>query len=110
MSNDNTLLIALTTCPGSIPAKKIARELVSKKLAACVNIIPDIESYYTWENQVNENKEYLLLIKTTREIYPKLEQHIKAIHPYELPEIIAVPIHTGLDKYCDWIRENTSNP
>ncbi len=107
MINDVTHLLVLSTCPGSITAKNIAQRVVEEKLAACCNIIADVQSHFRWVNKVDNANEYLLIIKTTTEAYAALEERIKAMHPYELPEIIAVPIHTGLHGYLDWVTNNT---
>ena len=100
-------MLVLTTCPGSITAKQIAQDLVANQLAACVNILPGINSYFRWGNKVDYDDELLLLIKTTSEGYKRVEERIKSMHPHELPEIIAVPIQTGLADYLTWINENT---
>jgi len=107
MSQDIKQVLVLTTCPGSITAKKIAQDLVANNLAACVNIFPGIQSYFRWGNKVDFAEEYLLLIKTTRDRYAEVEQKIQSLHPYELPEIIAVPINAGLEGYLHWITQNT---
>jgi len=108
MSDNDGALIVLCTCPGPVSAKKIAHKLVADKLAACVNVLPGVQSCFTWMGKLSESTEHLLLIKTTREVYPKLEQGIRAMHSYELPEIIAVPVYMGLDEYLKWIKDNTS--
>ena len=105
MSEDKEFLIVLNTCPGSITAKQIAQDLVANSHAACVNIIPGIQSVFKWGNQVKNETEYLLVIKTTRDKYPVVEKRIRALHPYELPEVIAVPITEGLDGYLSWINQ-----
>ena len=107
MSDEEKYILVLTTCPGSISAKKIAQNLVVEKLAACVNIVPGVQSYFSWVGKVDNANEHLLVIKSTVAVYEKLEKRIQALHPYELPEIIAVPIHTGLAGYLDWISNNT---
>ena len=109
MSTDVTHLIVLNTCPGSISAKKIAQELIAEKLAACVNVVPGVQSWFRWLNKVDNANEHMLVIKTTTDAYAALEKRIKALHPYELPEIIAVPIHTGLAEYLDWISNSIEN-
>lgn len=100
-------LLVLSTCPDSIIAGNIARRVVDERLAACCNIIADVQSHFRWANKVDNTSEYLLIIKTTVDAYLALEKKIKAMHPYELPEIIAVPVHTGLADYLDWITDNT---
>jgi periplasmic divalent cation tolerance protein len=107
MSDDVKHILVLSTCPGSISSKKIAQELVTEKLAACVNIISGVQSFFSWVGKVDTANEHMLVIKSTMDNYEALEAHIKKIHPYELPEIIAVPIETGLAGYLDWITKNS---
>jgi len=95
--------ITLCTCPDKDTAEKIARLLVNDKLAACVNILPGITSVYRWHEQVESAQEHLLLIKANKSRYQAIETTIKKHHPYELPEIIAVPIENGLPEYLHWI-------
>ncbi len=99
--------IVLNTCPDAETAQRIATELVAQQLAACVNIIPNIKSVYRWHGKVESGSEYLLVIKTNSDCYTELEQVILTLHPYELPEVVAVPINTGLPAYLDWINNNT---
>ncbi|MGK0296465.1 MAG: periplasmic divalent cation tolerance protein [Gammaproteobacteria bacterium] len=101
-------LLVLTTCPGTITAKKIANDVVIEKLGACVQVISGVQSFFRWQNRVDTSEELLLIIKTTTERYPDLENRIKAIHPYEVPEVIAIPIAEGLDAYLSWIDSNTA--
>ena len=107
MSEETKYLIVLNTCPGSITAKQIAQDLVANNLAACVNIIPEIHSYFKWGNTIKNEEEYLLVIKTTVDAYPRVQKKILSLHPYELPEIIAVPIDTGFEGYLNWINLST---
>lgn len=107
MSEEPEYLIVLNTCPGSITAKQIAQDLVANNLAACVNIIPEIHSYFKWGNTIKNEQEYLLIIKTTVEAYPRVEKKILSLHPYELPEIIAVPVSTGFEGYLNWVNQYT---
>lgn len=100
-------LLVLTTCPGTITAKQIAQDLVANDVAACVNIIPGLTSYYKWSHKVESDVELLLLVKTTSELFPAVQKRIKSLHPYELPEIIAVPIKDGLEEYLRWIEDST---
>jgi periplasmic divalent cation tolerance protein len=95
--------IILCTCPDKDTAEKIARLLVNSNLAACVNILPGLTSIYLWQEQIESAQEYLLLIKTNITSYQAIETTIKKHHPYELPEIIAVPIENGLPEYLHWI-------
>ncbi len=107
MSDDVKHILVISTCPGSISAKKIARDLVTEKLAACVNVVPGVQSFFSWVGKVDSANEHMLIIKTTLDRYEALEKRIKKIHPYELPEIIAVSIETGLAGYLDWISTNS---
>jgi periplasmic divalent cation tolerance protein len=108
MAKEVKHLLVLTTCPGTITAKKIANDVVIEKLGACVQIISGVQSFFRWQNRVDTSEELMLIIKTTTERYPELEKRIKAIHPYEVPEIIALPITNGLDAYLSWIDNNTA--
>ena len=100
-------LLVLCSCPGTITAKKIANELVAGNLAACVKIIPGVTSIYRWVGKVDTAEEIQLLIKTSKLRYPELESKIKAIHPYDLPEISAIPIVEGYGEYLNWIDSST---
>lgn len=103
-------LLVLSTCPGSITAKKIASTLVSDHLAACVQIVPGVQSFFHWVGKVDNKEEFLLIIKTTADRYQALEERIMALHPYELPEIVTVPISGGLAGYLSWIKTCTELP
>lgn len=100
-------LIVYCTCPEEAAAK-LAEALVETKLAACVNAIPTIQSTYAWQGAIEQTSETLLLIKTHAEVYPALEQKLLDLHPYELPEIVAVSIERGLPAYLDWLRDNAA--
>ena len=99
--------MVLNTCPDSETAERIAADLVAGKLAACVQVLPGLRSYFHWAGKVDCSDEYLLLIKTSSASYPALERRIREIHPYELPEIIGVPVSMGLPDYLSWIDEYT---
>ena len=101
-------LLVLNTCPDSETAGRIAADLVAGKLAACVQVLPGLQSYFHWKGKVDCEDEYLLLIKTSSASYPVLEQRIRELHPYELPEIIGVPVSKGLPEYLSWVDECTS--
>ena len=96
--------IVLTTAGSEQEARKIAQHLVEQKLAACVNIIPRIESIYRWQEQVESSAEWLLLIKTTSAKFPAVRDAIRELHSYELPECIALNIEDGSAKYLEWIE------
>ncbi len=101
-------LLILCTCPDQATAQNIANQLVDQALAACVNILPGLISIYQWQGNRETAQEHLLLIKTTDTVYPALEQAITELHPYELPEVIAVPIARGLNGYLQWIEQQTA--
>lgn len=100
-------LLVLCACPDPEHARRIAGVLVRERLAACVNLVPAIESIYRWQGEVEQAQECLLLIKTTRARLPTLTERIVALHPYELPEVLAVEAGSGLDRYLGWIVEET---
>lgn len=102
--NSNSLLV-LCTCPDKAVGQQLARQLVESRLAACVNVLPELTSIYTWEEKLETATEVLLLIKTTEEVYQKLEIFLAKAHPYDCPEIIAIPIKQGLTGYLKWINE-----
>lgn len=95
--------LVLTTASSTEESKKIARALVESRLAACVNIIPKIESVYRWEGKVEEAQEYLLLIKTTAEAFPSVQEKIQQLHSYAVPECIALAVEEGSETYLKWI-------
>lgn len=98
--------LALTTCPDRETAEGLAASLVADRLAACVSIIPGVTSVYRWKGEVHKDEEFILLIKTRTEVYDALEEAIRERHPYELPEIIAIPIEMGLQPYLSWIDDS----
>ena len=100
--------IVFCTCPNEESAEVVANLLVDERLAACVNLIPNLRSVYRWHDEVKTDSEVLLIIKTMSSVYPALEQAIVDHHPYELPEIISVPIENGLATYLAWIDENVT--
>jgi periplasmic divalent cation tolerance protein len=100
-------LLVLTNVPDATIATTIARRLVELRLAACVNVLPQVQSIYRWKGIIEESGELSLLIKTTQARYAELEAAIKALHPYDLPEVIAMPIVQGLPQYLDWIGAET---
>ena len=104
------LQLVLCTVPDRDSAEHIAEVLVEEQLAACINIIPGIASVYRWKGAIEKDEELLLLIKTSQGSYQSLEQRIRTLHPYELPEIIAVPIQTGQTDYIQWIESNLATP
>jgi periplasmic divalent cation tolerance protein len=104
----NQRLIVLCTVPDHESATALAEAVVGEGLAACVNILPGVTSVYRWQGKVESGDELLLLIKTSEQTYAALEDRIAGLHPYELPEIIAVPIEAGLHDYLNWIDESVA--
>ena len=100
-------LLVLTNLPDRAAAERLADALIEKRVAACVNILAPCRSVYRWKGAVQHDEEHPVLIKTTAERYPELERAVRAGHPYELPEIIAVPIERGLPAYLDWVAAET---
>lgn len=101
----NVYLVALVTVPSIEVGRDIARGLLDHKLAACVNIVPSISSIYTWEGEVCVDEELLLIIKTTESAFDELVSAVKDIHPYDVPEIIALPLAAGSKDYLQWIEQ-----
>ncbi|MGN6313040.1 MAG: divalent-cation tolerance protein CutA [Rhodanobacteraceae bacterium] len=100
-------LLILCTCPDSESAGRIARVLVEERLAACVNRMPGLTSVYRWQGEIHEDSEVLLLIKTRRELFEALRARLVALHPYEVPEVIAMEIAAGHTPYLEWLRSET---
>jgi periplasmic divalent cation tolerance protein len=102
--------LVLTTCPDIELAQRMARTLVEERLAACVNILPPMQSVYRWRGQIESASEQLLVIKTRVDDYAAVQRRIQELHSYELPEIIAVPIVNGLPAYLAWIENPDRTP
>ena len=100
-------LLVLTNVPDRAVAERLADLLIDKRLAACVNILAPCRSVYRWKDAVQHDEEHPMLIKTTSERYAEMEKALRAGHPYELPEIIALPIERGLPAYLDWVDAET---
>ena len=100
-------LLVFTNLPERAAAERLADTLIEKQLAACVNILAPCRSVYRWKGALQHDEEHPMLIKTTRERYAALERELRAGHPYELPDIIAVPIERGLPAYLDWVAAET---
>ena len=98
-------IIVFITVPNFEVGEKIGSTLVEEKLAACVNITSEIKSLYFWKGSIEHDSEYLLIIKTRSDTFENLEKKVKEIHPYEVPEIVAMPIILGTNEYLNWIDE-----
>ena len=101
------VVVILVTAVNQEEARKIGKGMVDAKLAACANIIPRIQSIYRWKGKVVKAQEVLIILKSTRLRYRALEKAIKAMHTYETPEIIALPVKEGLARYIGWVRSET---
>lgn len=104
----NNELIVFVTTSNNDEAARLADAFVSERLAACVNIIPAIESVYRWEGKVTHDTETLMIIKTTDERYPELERRVKELHSYSTPEVVALRIELGSEQYLNWLRDSTA--
>ncbi|MFZ6864458.1 divalent-cation tolerance protein CutA [Undibacterium sp. Ji67W] len=103
----NQILLVITSCPDKQTALVIAEKVLANKLAACVNVLPEVMSLYTWAGKQEVTTEVLLQIKTTNEAFSALQNCITEVHPYEVPEIIAIPVVAGLPAYLQWVNEQT---
>lgn len=101
------VLVVYCTVPDENTGKSIAAAIVAEKLAACVNILPTVLSVYTWQEKIEQEQETLLMIKTTTSCYAALEAKLLALHPYDTPEIIAVPVEKGAISYLNWVSDST---
>ena len=100
-------LLALSTCPNLEVARELATALVEQGLAACVNIVPGVESIYRWQGKIVQDGELLLLIKTQSKVLDALRRSLRTLHPYEIPELITFEIGDGLQEYINWITTST---
>jgi periplasmic divalent cation tolerance protein len=103
-------VVVLCSCGDGEAARRIANALVEQRLAACVSILPRVESVYRWQEKIESADEALLLIKTTAECFAALREKILDLHSYDTPEIIALPIVSGLEKYLRWLGQQVSSP
>lgn len=102
MSAD-AVVVVLVAAPDEATAASLARTLVEERLAACVNVLPAVRSFYRWEGAIQDEAETLLLIKAQRARFDALAARIVALHPYDLPEVVALPLAAGLEAYCAWV-------
>jgi periplasmic divalent cation tolerance protein len=103
----STPLMVITNLPNMAAAEAMAMAIVEREAGACVNIVPSVTSVYRWEGKIEKAQEVMLIVKTQYALYTQLEQLILSLHPYELPEIIGVPISAGLPAYLQWIAQQT---
>jgi periplasmic divalent cation tolerance protein len=100
-------IVVLTTLPSADAAAELARSVVGEKLAACANILPALRSIYRWQGKIQDDNEVLVLLKTHRRHYERLKARILQLHPYDVPEVIALPVEQGHQAYLDWIARET---
>jgi len=103
------VLLVFCTCPDSKAAEKLAGGLIDARLAACVNILPEIRSIYRWDGKVQTDGEAQMIVKTTLAAYPALEGWLEEHHPFDVPEILAIPVKAGSCNYLDWVINETKN-
>jgi periplasmic divalent cation tolerance protein len=109
-TDQDAALLVFTNAPDREVAGRIAEALVDKRLAACVNVLAGCTSVYRWQGEVERAEEIPMIIKTRAARYPEVEALIRHLHPYELPEIVAVPVTRGLPDYLQWVAEETAIP
>lgn len=100
-------VVVLVTAPSKDVGREIGQTLLERSLAACINLVPAVESLYVWQGEVCDDEEVLLVIKTTAAAFDALVTAVRNVHPYDVPEIIALPIAAGFQDYLDWISEST---
>jgi periplasmic divalent cation tolerance protein len=101
------LRVVLMTAPDADTGRRIARALVDERLIACANVLPGVTSIYRWQGAVEEAAEVLVVMKTPAALVPRLFERAAALHPYEVPELLALPVGHGLPAYCRWVMEET---
>lgn len=107
--HESKYIVVLITAPSESVAREIAEVLLEKKLAACVNLVTSINSLYTWQGRTNDDKEILLIVKSRAELFKEgIIPAVKKAHPYQVPEILALPVLMGSQEYLDWIEEVTN--
>lgn len=101
------VVVLLTTWPDNQTAREVAKDWLNKNLVACVNILPEMQSLYRWDGELNSGTEHQMILKTSAHRVEALQQAILQAHPYECPEILQLPVSGGYDQYLDWIKGNT---
>ncbi len=107
---DSNIWVVLCNCPDEVSADRLAKGLIEARLAACVNRLAPVQSVYRWDNRIETASEVPLLIKTTERAYLLVQAWLRARHPYETPEIIALPVVAGLPDYLDWVAQEIIQP
>ena len=106
---NTSYIIIFVTCSSDEEAEKIASELVERRLAACGNIVPEIRSLFWWKDSLEREQEVLLILKSRAELFPNIAEAVTALHSYDVPEMIAIPIAAGSDAYLQWIERETNS-
>lgn len=106
----NEFFLVLSTCPDAGTAERLARTLVEESLAACVNVLPGARSIYRWDGEIQSAEEVLMIVKTTASCLEAARERLVALHPYEVPEVVALPIADGHDAYLSWVASSTRAP
>ncbi len=106
----SNLIIVLVTCPTPAVGRRLARQLIARRLAACVNVVPRIESTFIWKGKMEQCRETLLLIKAPVVRWAQLHDAISTLHPYEVPEVLALPVKAGHGPYVEWVVSSTIPP
>jgi periplasmic divalent cation tolerance protein len=99
-------IVVLTTCAAEADAERMARALVDGRLAACVSVVPGVRSFYHWKGATESSGEFLLIVKTSRDLFGALRAEMERIHPYEVPELLALPVVAGAENYLSWLQSN----
>jgi periplasmic divalent cation tolerance protein len=99
-------IVVLTTCAAEADAERLARALVAGRLAACVNVVPGVRSFYHWKGEIESSEEFLLIVKTSRDLFPALRAEMEKLHAYEVPELLALPVVDGAENYLRWLQSN----
>jgi periplasmic divalent cation tolerance protein len=101
-------IVVFSNCGSEEEARRIARSLVEARVAACVNIVPGIQSIYQWKGAVQEDSEWMLVIKSTRSLFDQLSAELRKIHSYQVPEVLAIPVVAGSQEYLEWLDRETA--
>jgi periplasmic divalent cation tolerance protein len=108
--NNKDIFVILSTCPDAATAERLGRTLVEEALAACVNVLPGLRSIYRWNDAVQCDEEALMIIKTTSIRFAAARERLVALHPYEVPEVVALPVAAGHQAYLEWVAASTRTP
>ena len=99
-------IVVLTSCAAEADAERLARAPVAGRLAAGVNVVPGVRSFYHWKGEIESSEEFLLIVKTSRDLFPALRAEMEKLHAYEVPELLALPVVDGAENYLRWLQSN----